>query len=403
MQKPAPLVLVVDRESEATQALVSFLRSREFETVWARDGESAFAALERAVPDCLVTELRVQRIEGMEVLRRARVRNPEVCAVVIAEGAPVERVVEAMRQGAYDVQSKPVNLEKLLAVLQRGLSHQALVSRVAEMEESLDEHFARRPRAGFPALARMMEQVRQIASTRDPPLEGEPGAGKGLVAHVLHQASPRKSGRFVTLRCTVLDGGALEAELFGEEHPAGAGSPRRGAYELADGGTLHLEDVGSAPAGLQAKLLRAIQDRAFERVGGAETMRADVRLVASTTRDLAEEVLAGRFREDLLQRLAVVRITVPPLRERREDIPLLVESFIREFNREHARRVTGITRGVLERLALYPWPGNVRELRNAIEGMVVFAEGRRALTSPDLPTTARSETRGGWAEPAGRL
>jgi DNA-binding NtrC family response regulator len=242
----------------------------------------------------------------------------------------------------------------------------------------------------------MMEQVRQIASTRATVLlEGEPGAGKGLVAHVLHQASPRKGGRFVTLSCTALDGGVMEEELFGDERPGIAGAPRRGAIELADGGTLSLEDVGSAPAGVQAKLLRVLQDRAFERVGGTETLRADVRLVASTTRDLAEDVRAGRFREDLFQRLAVVRIAVPPLRERREDIPLLVEGFIREFNREHTRRVTGITRGVLERLALYPWPGNVRELRNAIEGMVVFAEGRRALDLSDLPDHLRELKREG--------
>src|SRR6266487_123212 len=180
MQKTSPLVLVVDHENDGTRALVAFLRERQFEVVWAHDGESAFAALERVVPDCLVTELRVPRIEGMEVLRRARERNPGLCAVVVAEGAAVERVVEAMRAGAHDVQTKPVNAEKLLAVLQRGLSHQALVSRVAAMEEELDARFGLERLTGHSrAVGRLAEQVRQIASTRATVLvEGEPGTGK---------------------------------------------------------------------------------------------------------------------------------------------------------------------------------------------------------------------------------
>jgi len=313
--------------------------------------------------------------------------------VVIAAGAEIEMAVEAMRQGAYDFQVKPLNLDKLLAVLTRGLTHQALAARVAEIEGQLEERlgferFTGRSRA----IQRVMDQVRQIAPTRATVLlEGETGTGKGLVAQAIHQNSPRRSERFVWLNCGALAEGVIDSELFGHERGAftGATSMRRGRFEMADGGTLFLDEISETPPTVQVKLLRVIQDRAFERVGGGDTLTADVRLVAASNRDLAEHVRTGRFREDLFHRLNVVRVHMPPLRERREDIPLLVESFIREFNREHGRRITGITRGALERLMRSPWPGNVRELKNAIEGMIVFAVGRRALDLSDLPDSFR--------------
>ncbi len=393
MDKDRPTILVVDRESDATTALIGFLRGNDVEVVWVRDGEGAFNALDRTRVDCLVTELRVQRIDGMGLLRRAREKNPGVCAVVIAGTADIDQAVEAMRQGAADFQVKPLNHEKLLAVLRHGLEHQALAARVAEMESQLDERFGFERLAGRSrAIVRVMEQVRHIASTRATVLiEGETGTGKGLVAQAIHQNSPRKGERFVWVNCGALVEGVIESELFGHERGAftGASGLRRGRFELADGGTLFLDEIGEMPAAVQVKLLRAIQDRSFERVGGTETIKTDVRLVTATNRDLAAEVAAGRFREDLFYRLGVVRIQMPPLRERSEDIPLLVEAFIREFNGEHGRRVTGITRGVLDRLMRYPWPGNVRELRNTVEGMAVFAEGRRALDLSDLPDALR--------------
>jgi DNA-binding NtrC family response regulator len=393
MDKDRPTVLVVDRESDDTKALITFLRQHDLEVVWTRDGESALNALDEFHADCLVTELHVQRIDGMRVLARARERNPEVCAVLVTQGAEVEKAVEAMRQGAYDFQVKPLNLEKLLAVLRRGLSHQRLAARVAEMEGKLDERFGLESVTGRGrAIQRVLDQVRQIASTRATVLiEGETGTGKGLVAQAIHHNSPRKGERFVWVNCGALAEGVIESELFGHERGAftGANSMRRGRFELADGGTLFLDEIAETPPSVQVKLLRVLQDRSFERVGGQETLRVDVRLIAATNRDLQAEVRAGRFREDLFYRLSVVRIQMPALRERREDIPLLVESFIHEFNREHGRRVTGITRGVLERLMRHSWPGNVRELRNTIEGMVVFAEGRRALDLSDLPLPLR--------------
>jgi DNA-binding NtrC family response regulator len=391
--KDQPRVLVVDREGDATRALIAFLRGHDLDVVWTRDGESGYNALDATRVDCLVTELRVHRIDGMSLLRRARERNPEICAVLITEQADVGMAVEAMRLGAADFQVKPLNHEKLLAVLRQGLDRQALAARVAEMEAQLDERFGVERLTGRSrAIVRVMEQVSHIASTRATVLiEGETGSGKGLVAQAIHRRSPRKDERFVWVNCGALAEGVIESELFGHERGAftGASSLRRGRFELADGGTLFLDEIGELPPTVQVKLLRVLQDRSFERVGGSETLRVDVRLVAATNRDLEAEVAAGRFREDLFYRLSVVRIQMPPLRERPEDIPLLVEGFIREFDREHGRRVTGITRGVLDRLMRHPWPGNVRQLRNTIEGMVVFAEGRRALDLSDLPDALR--------------
>jgi DNA-binding NtrC family response regulator len=307
-----------------------------------------------------------------------------------------------MRQGAADFQVKPLNLEKLLAVIRHGLEHQALAARVAEMEAQLDARFGYEALTGRSrSLQRVLEQVRHIAPTRATVLiEGETGTGKGLLAQAIHQNSPRKGERFVWVSCGALVPEAIEGELFGLEPGAFAGSgPQKpaaataagspGRFEQADGGTLFLDEVGELPPSAQVRLLRVLQDRSFERAGGTGTLRADVRLIAATSRDLTPDVQAGRFRADLYERLSVVRVQTPPLRERREDIPLLVEAFLREFNREHGRRVTGITRGALERLMRHPWPGNVRELKNTLEGMVVFAQGRRALDLSDLPDPLR--------------
>ncbi len=393
MQKQKPRVLVVNRESDETRALTTFLERHEFEVVGNADGESGLASLRGRRVDCLLTELRAPRIDGMALLREALERNPEACAVVITEAAGIEQAVEAMRLGALDFQVRPLNLEKLIAVLRRGLSHQTLAARAAELERQLDERFGFESLTGRSSgMTRVADQLRHVASTRATVLiEGEAGTGKGRVAEAIHHNSPRRAGRFVRIGFGALVEGAIEGVLFGDERGAGpeATGERPGCYELADGGTLFLDEIAEASAAVQAKLLKAIGDRGFERVGGSETIRADVRLVAGTRHELEAEVRAGRFREDLYHRLSAVRVRIPALRERPDDMPLLVEVFIREFNREHGRRVTGITRGVLERLSRYPWPGNVGELKNAIEGMVVFASGRRPLDLSDLPDRLR--------------
>ena len=388
MTRTRPVVLVVGHERSDTNALAEQLSRHGFEVLTAADTAAADNVLERRAVFGLVSELRAPRIDGLGLLRRGLLRNRDLCTVLVAGPDAVESAVAAMREGAYDVLVPPVHFDRLLAVLQRGAEHQALVARVAEMEHQLDERLGwERLTGASRAIRRVMEQVRTVAPTRAAVLlEGEPGVGKRLIAQLLHRNSPRKDERFVWANCAAAGEGVLEGDLFGWERGAtGVGVVRAGRIELADGGTLFLDEAWAAPPGVQARLLHAIQEHAFERVGSAHTLHADVRVIASSSRDLEAETRAGRFREDLFERLSVVRIAVPPLREHTEDIALLVEAFIKEFNREHGRKVTGASAGALEALVRHSWPGNVRELRGAIEGMVAAVGERRRLELSDLP------------------
>jgi DNA-binding NtrC family response regulator len=404
MPRSRPTVLIVDRDGVAARGLTEFLTGQAFEALWVRDGESAMNAIDDRRIDCLVADLQAPRIDGMAILRHGRTRNPLLCAVVVSDAPAIERAVEAMREGAYDFQTKPLHLEKLLAVLQRGVRDQQLAARIEEMEGRMDERFGiRRLTGASRAITRVMEQVSHIAPARSSVLiEGGSGTGKALLARVLHHNSPRKLKPFVWTNCAALAPAVVEAELFGIERDEedAAGGPRPGRFELADGGTLFLDEVDTLPAAAQVRLLRAVQERMFERVGGRAALRADVRLIVASDRDLEAEARAGRFREDLFERLSVARIHLPPLSERREDIPALVDTFIRELNRQHGRHVRGISRGALDVLVAHGWPGNVRELKVTLEGMVVFAEGRRPLQWSDLPkslTGARPRTAAGLA------
>jgi DNA-binding NtrC family response regulator len=387
-------LLLVERDGDATQALIAALQRHDLDVVWVRDEESALNALERETLAAVLFALKGPRIDGLTVLRRALELHPEICALAIADGPESALADEAVMLGAADVQVRPLRIERTLAVIRRSLAQQRKLARVAELEARLDRrHGFERLDARSRAMRRVLEQARQVAPTRATVLiEGPEGAGKSRLAETLHHHSPRRDARFVWMSCAALGEAALERELFGSLDGE-RGTP--GRIELAAGGTLFLEDIERIPATVQVRLLRVLNDRAFERVGGGETRRADIRLIGATTVDLEAEVRAGRFREDLRVRLALVRVRMPALAERAEDIPFLVESFIREFNREHSRRVSGVTAGVLERLAAYAWPGNVRELRNTIEGMVVFAAGRRPLELSDLPQALRGEPHAG--------
>ena len=405
-----PRALIVDKDSSETKELETFLTEKGFEVHWAKDGEQAFNLLDRPGPEAagvldgtgpeiVITELKAQRVDGMRLMQVALDRNPETCVILIADGGTVELATEAMRQGAYDFQLRPLNFPKLLAVVERALSHQRLVSRASALEERLDE------RLNVPHLtgnSRVMQElgakIVQIAPTKATVLiYGETGTGKELIAQAIHQLSPRRNERFVKLHCAELSANIIESELFGHEKGSftGADQQRKGRFELADQGTLFVDEISEIAPHVQTKLLRVLQDRQFERVGGNETVKVDVRVIAATNRRLDVLTARGEFREDLHHRIRVIQIEVPPLRERKEDISLLVETFIREFNREHGRKVTGITRGVLDRLMRHAWPGNVRELKNTIEGMVVFAEGKRPLDLSDLPDALREVETGG--------
>jgi DNA-binding NtrC family response regulator len=365
--------------------MIGRLRAGGMSVSWASDGEEALQALEAAHLDALVAPLAAPGIDGLAVLRRARARHPALCAVLTAGAAGTRRAAEALREGAWDVLDRRADPDRVRMALERGLSHQRSRARLAELERAQADAAGPGPFDGRSrAITGVMEQVRHLASTHVALLiEGEAGTGKGLAAWAIHLHSPRRSRPFVTLDCTGLDARTIERELFGVAEPAPDARP--GRLEESEGGTLFLDEIGAAPPGVQVQLLRLLQDRSFERAGGRTTIRADVRLVAATRVDLAAEVRAGRFREDLYRRLGAVRVVMPALRERREDIPLLVERFVRDSNRRHRRRVRGVTPGVLEHLVRHDWPGNVRELRDTIERMVIFAPGGRPLDLADLP------------------
>jgi len=402
-----PRALIVDKDSSETAELREYLEAGGFDVHWAKDGEQAFnvldgsgtpeaaAAAGPAGPAVVITELKAHRVDGMRLLEIAKQRNPEVCVIVIADQGTIELATEAMRCGAYDFQTRPLNFPKMVAVIERAISHQKLVSRAESLASRLDERLSVPKLTGH---SRVMEELKdrilQIAPTRASILiYGETGTGKELIAQAIHQLSPRKDERFVKLNCAELSASIIESELFGHERGSftGADHQRKGRFELADQGTLFIDEISEIPPPVQTKLLRVLQDRSFERVGGNETVKVDVRVIAATNQRLELMAARGTFREDLYYRLRVILLEVPPLRERREDIPLLVETFIEEFNEEHDRKVTGVTRGVVDRMMEYEWPGNVRELRNTVEEMVVFAQGKRALDVADLPIALRQQ------------
>jgi DNA-binding NtrC family response regulator len=391
-------VLVVDGDVRAAKRLVSGLEEAGHEVVWARDGEVGYNVLDSAEPvNVMITSLHAHHIDGMRLLQIAKKRRPEVCVILMAREPEIELATEAMREGAYDFQTKPVNIDRIKAVVHRGLSHQKLAVELTELKKRMDRRYGFGNIIGdSEEMIEVLDRIRQVADTRATVLiTGETGTGKELVAKAIHENSSRSDSSFVMLNCAALAEGVIESELFGHEKGAftGALTERRGRFELADGGTLFLDEVGEIPLSTQAKLLRVLQEREFERVGGNRTIRVDVRLLAATNRNLAELVERGRYRETLYYRLNVAKIELPPLRERKQDIPLLVNAFIKKFNESNNRKVTGITRGATDCLLQYDWPGNVRELENVIEGMVVFCSTKRLLEVTDLPQHLRQPER----------
>ncbi|RJP24122.1 MAG: sigma-54-dependent Fis family transcriptional regulator [Candidatus Abyssobacteria bacterium SURF_5] len=395
MEISRPKVLVVDSRSRATNDLIAFLRDCELEVLWAPDGETGFNILDSEPIDVLITELHVQRINGMRLLQVARQRNPEVCVVVITADAHVELATEAMRQGAYDFQTKPLNLSKLRVVIERGISHQRLVLQMHDLHQRIDERYGLSGIIGnTPKMVHVYNKIREIAPTRATVLiTGKTGTGKALAASAIHANSPRRDSPFVKLNCAALAQSVVESELFGHERGSftGALKTRKGRFEIADGGTIFIDEVSEISPATQVKLLRVLEERQFERLGGNETLKVDVRLIAATNKNLKELVDEGKFREDLYYRLAVVLIDIPALCERKQDIPLLVEAFLDEFNKSHSRSVKGVSRGVMDALMTYDWPGNVRELRNCIEGMVAFSRPGSVLGVSDLPHHLREQ------------
>ena len=392
MDSIPPTILIVDDEKHTRDGLRRLLEN-DYDVYVAGDIASAMNVLEREHVDLLLTDLRLGPEDGMQLIDRSlKMPDPPICIMMTAYGS-VDTAVEAMKRGAYDFVTKPLNLDKVEMLISRALRNRKLVEENRTLREQVDERYGLENIIGeSPALHDVLNTIRQVApSSANVLIEGESGTGKELAAHAIHNLSRRNKTKFVTVHCAALSPTLLESELFGHEKGAftGAHERRIGRFEQASGGTIFLDEVAEIPPATQVKLLRVIsEERAFERVGGNQTLRADVRLIAATNKNLEQLVKEGKFRDDLYFRLNVVRIVMPPLRDRKDDIPLLIRAFLRQFSKTNDKQVADVTPEAMNALLTYNWPGNVRELRTAIEHGVVMATGPK-VTVRDLPPSIR--------------
>jgi two-component system response regulator AtoC len=383
-----PTLLVVEDEKNTRDGLRRYFEGK-FDIYLAADVAAAMSLLETQPVDVLLTDLRLTGgEEGLDLLKRAQsLPKPPVMILMTAYGS--EKIaVQAMKRGAYDYITKPLDLEKLEAVLMRALRSREVESENRQLREELDKKFGLENIIGSsPAMVEIYDRIRQVAPSRATVLiEGESGTGKELVAQSLHMLSTRKSARFVAVHCAALSPQLLESELFGHEKGAFTGAMERrvGRFEEANHGTIFLDEIGEIDAATQVKLLRVLGESVIQRVGSNQTIKVDARVIAATNKNLKAMVREGKFREDLFYRLDVVPIELPPLRDRREDIPLLVDAFLKEFARANQRKVSAVSADAQEALQKYAWPGNVRELRATIERAVVLCRGDR-IGLRDLP------------------
>jgi two-component system response regulator HydG len=368
-------VLIIDDERPHAQALAESLERVGYDCVIAASGAAGARKIEQEDFEVVLTDLRMEDMDGLAILRKIKQSSPDTEVVLITGHADVKTAVEAIKQGAANYLTKPVDMIELRAIVDRAAERLRLAQANLELKRQLDEKFGFEGVVGnSPKMHEVLARMRDIAPTSATVLiHGETGTGKELVAKAIHTNSPRKNKPFVAMNCTALNENLLEDELFGHEPGSytGADRLRKGRFEHANGGTLFLDEVGDMPATLQAKLLRVLENGEVFRIGSNEPIKVNVRLLSATNRDLAVAVANGAFRQDLYYRLKVVTVQLPPLRERREDIPLLAAHFIKEFNQRHGKRVTGLADPVRKAMATYNWPGNVRELRNLIESMLV--------------------------------
>jgi len=380
------LILVVDDEERQRKVLAGFLRKRGFGVEEAGNAEGALRAVSFRAVDLVLTDLRMPGRDGIQILDGIHAINPELPVIVMTAFGTVASAVDAMKRGAADYLTKPVDLDELELLVARTLERRALLSENEALREQVESRY--RLKGLETSNARMAEAInlaaRAAASRATILVRGESGTGKELLARAIHFTSPRHKAPLVAVNVAALPETLLESELFGHERGAftGADRERRGRFELADGGTLFLDEIGDLPKGTQVKLLRVLQEQAFERLGGSRTVKVDVRVVAATHRDLEAMVKEGQFRDDLYYRLNVVSVTIPPLRERKEDIPLLVDQFLRSLAGEGPGKQ--VSREAMDLLLKHDYPGNVRELENLIHRAVVLARGS-VIATGDLP------------------
>ena len=370
-------ILLVDDERGTREVLAKFLKP-EYDVTLAEDGEIGVNLLARNDYDLVLTDIRMPGAGGFAVLEASLKKTTRTPCILFTAYGSIETAVEAMKKGAFDFVTKPVNFDQLEIVIRRALDSKRIMDENTELKKRLDERFGMNAIVGdSEAMRHVSDTVKLVAPSRTTVLiQGESGTGKELVAQAIHQLSGR-TGKFVPVHCAALPETLLESELFGHERGAftGAVEMKKGRFELADGGTIFLDEIGEIPLSVQVKLLRVLESRSFERLGGVETVKVDSRVVAATNRDLADMVSRGTFREDLFYRLDVVRIDIPPLRERVSDIPLLVKYYMDYFVKENNRAPMTLSEGALAALTSYSWHGNIRELKNCVERMVVLCSG----------------------------
>jgi len=392
-------ILVADDEKNIREGLGMALEMEGYSIILAEDGEAAYQTVLKSSVDLIIADLKMPRMSGEEMLRKVVSAYPTIPVIILTGHGTIETAVGAMRDGAYDFLTKPVNLDRLTLLVKRALKNRELIIQNNALQEELEKKKQFNTIIGqSPEMRRIFDVVRQVAPTKASVLiTGESGTGKELIAEALHNLSGREGKPMIKVHCAALSESLLESELFGHEKGAftGAVARKRGRFELANEGTIFLDEIGEINQTVQIKILRVLQEKRFERVGGEDTLDVDVRIVSATNRDLKEEITKGNFREDLFYRLNVVNIHIPPLRERKEDIPLMASAFLDEFSRENGKQIEAIDPKARTILYQYDWPGNVRELRNCIESAVVMCKGN-ILLAEDLPPTIHTSGEGEW-------
>jgi DNA-binding NtrC family response regulator len=381
-------ILIAEDEDTARQVMQSVLRKQGYDAVSVPNAEQAIEILQRSPVDLIITDLHLPGASGIELVKKAKAIYPETTVVVMTAFGTIQSAVEAMKAGAYDYLSKPVHPYELTALVTRALDHRRLLEEVSVLRTCLEQKFGFENIIGSSAsLMRKLDVAARVAASDVTVLvHGETGTGKELVAKAIHFRSPRRNCAFVTVNCGSIPRELLESELFGHTKGSftGAVSHKKGKAEVADGGTIFLDEIGELPLELQVRVLRLIQEHEIEKIGATNLIKLNVRIIAATHKDLGAMVKAGSFREDLYYRLMVVPVQLPPLRERAEDIPQLVEHFLVKFKTKHAREALTLPTSILSRFCAYEWPGNVRQLENAIERIVLLARGSE-IGSEDLP------------------
>ena len=393
MEREPAAIMVIDDDPLVREGLKEVLEALGFQVEAAADAETGLALLKEQTFALVLSDLALPGLGGLDVLKYLTAHQPECLCILITGFGSIKNAVDSMRLGAFDYLTKPVDPQELLLVVQKALEVRRLKWENLELKRQLRQryHFARMVGDSSP-MTRVFDLIRKVADTDSTVLLlGESGTGKELIAHALHYNSSRRERPLIPVNCAAIPEELLESELFGHEKGAftHAVRTRLGRFELAHGGTIFLDEIAEMSPGLQVKILRVLQDRSFERIGGVKTIRVDIRVIAATNQDLEDLVQAGKFREDLYYRLNVIPIKVPPLRERASDIPLLAHHFLEEFSRKRKKPRKRLSPEALDLLLTYPWPGNVRELENLVERLVILTEGE-VITAQDLPERYRA-------------